>query len=479
MNGRDCGRSKPTTELDHGPSELLNRVDHQEIPGGFSIAGPHRGLAQYPDSPGVGCRDADSETLGVQRPGMQSGAYPGATVVAPIVCGLLNRLCRPRLTPTYLAFALALLNFATNQASRVLLSLYALEFGAQPLTVGMISATYAVFPMLLAWVAGRTADRLGSRGPLMFGALVCGCGMLIPYVMPGLASLYAAAAMNGLSFTFYTVALQNLVGSLGNPNERGKQFSNYAMVVSFASFLGPMISGFSIDQTGLRTTCVIVALLGFAPLILITTLGGELPGGKHQPGRSESIGDMLSDRAVLRVLATSSLVVSGTDLFQFYIPIYGHGIGLSASAIGVVLSMSAAASVVVRLVIPWLTARYPLERVLSYAFYVAAVSFLFIPFFKNAMALSVIAFAFGLGLGCGAPITLMLTYNQSPTGRSGEALGLRMTFNHVARVIGPLLFGMIGSAFGLFPVFWGNGLLMASGGVLSGRAASGRNSKSE
>ncbi len=34
-----------------------------------------------------------------------------------------------------------------------------------------------------------------------------------------------------------------------------------------------------------------------------------------------------------------SLVVLGVDLFQFYIPIYGHGIGLSASAIGSVLAV--------------------------------------------------------------------------------------------------------------------------------------------
>lgn len=379
--------------------------------------------------------------------------------------------------PIYLAFALAVLNFATNQASRVLLSLYALQFGAQPLAVGAISATYSAFPMLLAWMAGRAADRLGSRRPLMFGSLVCGSGMLVPYLVPGLPSLYVAAAMNGLSFTFYTVSLQNLVGILGKTEDRGKQFSNYAMVVSFASFLGPMISGFSIDHAGFGNACLIVALLGYSPLLLLTTLGGMLPGGKHRSGPSESIHDMLSDRAVLRVLATSSLVVSGTDLFQFYLPIYGHGIGLSASAIGIVLSMFAAASVVVRLVLPWLIARFTVEKVLSYAFYLAAASYFFMPLFENAVMLSMISFVFGLGLGCGAPITLMLTYSQSPAGRSGEALGLRMTANHLARVIGPLLFGTIGSAFGLFPVFWGNGLMMASGGLLSGRAAPARNSE--
>lgn len=184
---------------------------------------------------------------------------------------------------------------------------------------------------------------------------------------------------------------------------------------------------------------------------------------------------MLTDRNVRRVLATSSLVQLGIDLFQFYLPIYGHDIGLSASAIGVVLAMFAAASFVVRAAVPHLIARLHEEVVLAYAFYIAAASFVLIPFCSNTVLLSLAAFLLGLGMGCGPPITMMQTYSQSPAGRSGEALGLRFTANHFARVVGPLAFGLIGSAFGLFPVFWVNALLMGCGGLISRRGARGRN----
>ncbi len=373
--------------------------------------------------------------------------------------------------PIYLVFALAILNFATTQASRVLLALYALDFGAAPFAVGAISATYSAFPMLLAWVAGRIADRHGSRWPLAVGALVCGCGMSVPYLAPGLPALFVAAALNGLSFTFYTVALQNLVGIMGDADGRARRYSNYAMVVSFASFLGPLISGFSIDHLGFATTCLLVAVLGLVPLALLVSCGGMLPGGRAAAGPAESVRGILTDRAVRRILLTSSLVVTGTDIFQFYLPIYGHAIGLSASSIGIVLAMFAAASVVVRFLLPWFLERLSPEQMLSYSFCLGAASFFLLPFFDNAVTLSLISFLMGLGLGCGTPITLMLTYSQSPPGRSGEALGLRMTANHLARVIGPLVFGSIGSAFGLFPVFWINGAMLASGGMLSGRGA--------
>ena len=78
-------------------------------------------------------------------------------------------------------------------------------------------------------------------------------------------------------------------------------------------------------------------------------------------------------------------------------------------------------------------------------------------------------------MGCGQPITLMMTFSGSAQGRSGEAMGIRVTVNHLTRVIVPVVFGSIGSAFGLFPVFWINSLMLATGWALSHpRAVVGR-----
>jgi hypothetical protein len=61
----------------------------------------------------------------------------------------------------------------------------------------------------------------------------------------------------------------------------------------------------------------------------------------------------------------------------------------------------------------------------------------------------------------------MLMYSYSPKGRSGEALGLRMTFIHLTKLIGPVVFGAIGSAAGLATMFVLNAAVMAGGGMLS------------
>jgi predicted MFS family arabinose efflux permease len=155
-------------------------------------------------------------------------------------------------------------------------------------------------------------------------------------------------------------------------------------------------------------------------------------------------------------------------------PIYGHGIGLSASAIGIILAIYSLAAFVVRFFLPFLIRRFTVERVLAFSFLIGAAGFLLVPFLESILILSLVSFVFGLGMGCGQPITMMMTFSNSTQGRSGEAMGLRVTVNNLTRMIGQVLFGSIGSAFGVFSVFWVNALMLASGWAVSHPRAAGR-----
>jgi len=76
------------------------------------------------------------------------------------------------------------------------------------------------------------------------------------------------------------------------------------------------------------------------------------------------------------------------------------------------------------------------------------------------------AFLLGLGLGSAQPLTIMLTYHHAPQGRSGEALGMRLTVNKITQIAIPLVFGGI-AFFGLYPVFWANAAFLLAGGAVS------------
>jgi len=366
-----------------------------------------------------------------------------------------------------------LFGFGSISSARVALSLYALDLGASASAVGILVGSLYVFPLLISWPVGRYSDRVGSRWLLLLGAACGGGAMLIPYFVRELAALYVASTLLGISFTLYNVLLPNLVGLLSEPHERPRNFSNASLVGATTLFAGPLLAGIAIDLSGHAAACLYLVTLSAAAGVVLVAWGGMLPGGGRRAESAGSIRDTLADPAMLRILATSSLVQVGQDLYQFYIPVYGYGIGLSASAIGGLLATLAAASFVVRFFLPWLVARLGDERVLAFSFYVTAIGFGLVPFFESVVMLAVVSFLFGLGMGCGQPITTMLIFSRSAAGRSGETLGLRQSVNNAMRVSGPAVFGFVATAFGLPPVFWISAIMMGGGGILSRPRRSG------
>ena len=361
-----------------------------------------------------------------------------------------------------------LFGFSSINSARISFSLIALELGASPSTVGLLVGTFYTFPVLLSWPVGRYSDRVGSRLMLLLGAGFGIVAMVIPYFVRELFALFVAAALMGIAFTLYNVLLPNLVGLLSPPQERVRNFSNSSLVGGFSMVIGPLMAGFAIDFTPRGTAPLFLALLSVVVVALLLRWGATLPGGAPRTTSTgtSSIGS-LKDREMVRVLATSSLVQVGQDLYQFYIPVHGVAIGLSASAIGAVLATYAVASFVVRLVMPSLVARLGDDRLLAYSFYCAGGGFILVPFFGSALALAVCSFLFGLGIGCGQPITTMLIFSRSPAGRSGETFGLRQTVNNALRVSAPPLFGLVATAFGLPPVFYLSALMMGGGGWIA------------
>ena len=165
----------------------------------------------------------------------------------------------------------------------------------------------------------------------------------------------------------------------------------------------------------------------------------------------------------------SGLVLTGIDLYGFYLPFLGRSVGLSSTAIGIIVAMPAVAAFTVRLWMPRLVKRFTEEGVLTGSMALAALSYFAFPVFHQPFILALLAFMMGLGLGCGQPLTITLSYNYSPPGRAGEALGLRLTVNKFTQVVVPVVFGSLGAAFGLYPLFWSCAAMLATGSVLNAR----------
>ena len=165
-------------------------------------------------------------------------------------------------------------------------------------------------------------------------------------------------------------------------------------------------------------------------------------------------------------IIAAGVVGSAQDLFQFYLPIYGHSVQLSASAIGTILGTASLAAFVIRGILPFLSRRMTEAQILRSAIFIAAFAFSLFPLFSHPYALGAIAFVLGLGVGCAMPMTMSLLYAMAPESRLAEAFGLHKTVRNATHLVVPIVFGSIGATFGLVTVFLSNSGLLATAGFL-------------
>jgi MFS family permease len=370
---------------------------------------------------------------------------------------------------------MAFLTHVGFAGSRLAVPLLAVDRGATPFVVGTIIALYAALPSVLALPAGRMTDRLGFRIPLVFGSTGILTALLLPFLWPSVNTLYLTASIIGVSFMVFQLAVQTLAGAIAEPAERARNFSVLSLGYALANFSGPLIAGVLIDHIGHGRTFLALAA-PLLPTIVLAAMGSRWIPEVHSRSGAVAGGlfDLLRITALRNTLIASGIVSGAWDVYQFFMPIYGRAQGMSATAIGSVLSAFATAIILVRVVLPFGLRRMSEVQMLTYAMFVACAAFCLFPLFRTPWPLAAVSFLLGIGCGCGQPLSLTLVFNASPKGRAGEAAGMRITVNQVTHFVIPLVFGALGSAAGYAAVFLVNAGCLAVGGYISRRFHSAR-----
>ena len=349
--------------------------------------------------------------------------------------------------------------------SRVTLPLLALSLGASPATVGVMMSLLAALPMLFSVRAGREVDRIGARKPMLAGAAAMVLALLLACAVPRIEVLFVVSTLAGSGFYLFHIAVNHAAAVLGQPEQRAKNFSVLALGFSTSGFLGPTVAGLSIDGIGHRLTFLLLAVSALA--VVVATLLNTSDTPRRATGEradDHRVSDLLRMPALRRILLVSGILSMAWDLFSFVTPIYGTQIGLSASAIGGILGAFGAAIFMVRLILPAVVHKVSEWSMMIGAMFTTAAAFLIFPLLSEPALLMSLAFVLGLGLGGAQPMIMALLYDRAPSGRGGEAVGVRTLLLNFSQASIPLLFGALGAAFGMAPVFWAMALALGAGG---------------
>lgn len=359
---------------------------------------------------------------------------------------------------------------------RMAAPLLALKMGHSAAEVGLLLALFALTQVFLSLPAGRFADQYGLRRPLVLCVGAACVGAALAAVWPIYGALCAAALLSGGATGSALIALQRHVGRMArNAAERRRVFSWLAIGPAFSNFAGPLIAGLVIDAAGALWGTMAGFRCAFTLLALLP-LGAwwfarhthEIPNPPLPEGENArtTAWDLLQSRALRRLLLTNWVLSACWDVHTFVVPLIGHERGLSASVIGMILGVFAAAAAIVRIVLPKIADRSSEKTVLVIAMLATGVLFGLWPLMPNAWAMAGCSALLGLTLGCVQPMVMSLLHIITPAHRQGQALGLRMMTINISSVTMPMIFGSVGTALGPAVLFWVVGLGVIAGARL-------------
>lgn len=359
-----------------------------------------------------------------------------------------------------------LLLSTTIHGTRPIISLFANDQGGSTLIIGMLVSIYALLPMLLAINVGKALDTYGARVMIFIGM----GGMLFSYLLPILVSniggLFISQAIVGLSFLMINISLQKTVGNLNR--NRDQSIATFTFVGSTGSFLGPMLNSTVYEYFGFQFSFLLSFSMTLGGLLIVFFLHKRiLTSPQHENGlpderskKQHSSWLLLKTKNLRHALIIGGMVLYSRELFVGYFPIYGKEIGLSASSVGLLISVMGLMTMLIRFFQFQLVKIIGRGKLLFLAMLISGGAYCSIPFLSEVFMLAFIIALLGAGLGLGQPLSLVYVLNISSKEIQGKVLGLRMTINRTSQFVAPLVFGAVGTLAGVSPIFW------LSGGIL-------------
>jgi MFS family permease len=357
---------------------------------------------------------------------------------------------------------------------RVAAPLLALRSGQPAWAVGVLLGLFAAAPVLSSLYAGRLADRHGYHYPVRLAVGVTIVGGFVAVAATWLVAwqfplMCVAASLCGVGANVGLIAIQRSAGrlALGDRAALTRIFSWLGLAPALSNVVGPVMAGTLIDLIGFRGAFFGLALLPLASLWWSRQVPLEVTAAKAVAGRSRAAWELFALPGIKRLLLVNFLMSSSWDLHSFVVPVLGHELGFSASAIGLILGAFAAAVAGVRLAIPFLSHRLREHQVLVGAMWLTTLVFAVYPLVHSAWLMAACATVLGLALGAVNPMVMTTLHHLTPSDRHGEAIALRSMTINASSALMPLLFGAVGAAIGASTLFW---VLGAAVGVGSWQA---------
>ena len=366
------------------------------------------------------------------------------------------------------------LNVAIIQAVyaivRITTSYRAIELNLPVVWLGIISATFAILPIIFAVQVGRFLDRGKDAQAVWIGTtlLVVACAGF-RFAAGSLLMLLLMTALLGISHILIMASQQMLCVRCTGPRGRDAAFGNYVIASAVGQGLGPYLVAWVGGSATLPPTdrlFTIGLLVSFASLATAAVIRPAPQHPMHAKSKEVvALRTLLRQRGLMAYLVASVITMAAQDLVTIYLPLLGAEKNINVRDIGSLLTVRSVAALFSRMGyvrIIALVGRRPLTlasmvgSAIGFACLALPVK---LPVLFAAMTLT------GVALGIATTLSLTNVVDLASPASMGTVMSLRNTGNRIGQMAVPFAASLIAAATGVGGIFVIIALSLAASGA--------------
>jgi MFS family permease len=336
---------------------------------------------------------------------------------------------------------------------------YARHFEVSLTAAAAMVSVFAASRLLSRFWGGMGADRWGARSAASAAAVIVAGGALVAALAPEFWMVLVGRAVQGVGVAVFGVAANQHLLVITPRASLGRATAAFQTGIVSGASAGPFLGGVLADWGDLRTPFWAQAILG---LVLVPVVWWAMNDAVATPRTVRA--SLQSAAGLLRRPLFVGVMVMGSALFfmragarNALLPAYAdiEG-GLSATAIGAVVSASAITSVVAMVPIGRLVDGLGRKPVVVVGSVAAAGSVALYGTTSSLWGLLGISALTGLTVGMASIPLPTMVGDLAPRGSEGIASGVFRMGNDVGWITGPLVLGSMADAGA-----WGLGFIVA------------------
>jgi MFS transporter, DHA1 family, tetracycline resistance protein len=369
-----------------------------------------------------------------------------------------------------------------------LLPFYAEEFGATPLQVTLLIASFSATQFVAVPIWGRISDRLGRRPFIIAGLFASAVSYLIFGLAGSLLMLFVSRIAAGAAGGTIAVA-QAYVADTTGPSDRAHGLGMLGAASGLGILVGPAIGGFfspfgyPVPGFIAAAMCATngIAAIFFLPESQRARAADRPPADGATDGATDRpMGQAASFRTWVRTMTTYPfsllLIVYFLAIMSFtamtsVLALYGdRAFAMNARDMGVVFAVAGGTTVIVRgMLVGWLARRVGERRIVQAGTVVLGFSLLTIPLAPTEALIYALVPFWALASGLTFPSLASLVSQETDSGSQGAMLGGQQVVGGIGRVLGPVWAGALFGAVSIRAPFLVGAALVAVAMVVAMR----------